>query len=135
MPENTPSTREWLDGYRLTRLRLSRGQRVLDLRRLDVRERLRPQLAQLVTSLQLPDFDASIILNNRRELTQAISRWAYDTGTVAIAYHSRLDDTLTNWAVFDIAGIEWVGEPLAISPEDRDLQAVVRACNLRIETD
>ena len=71
--------RGWLDRRRIALLRLAPGQLWLDLRRLRARQVLRSEFAAELVSLGLEDLDASTVTGPYRELTQAISRWAYET--------------------------------------------------------
>ncbi len=110
----------------------SPGQRWLDLRAPETREELRAELAALLMTLGLSDLDLSRMLGPQRTLTQAIARWAYDRGYAGLAYASRLDGTLTLWALFERVAFEPVGLAEPITPDDPDLVATARLFGLLV---
>jgi hypothetical protein len=120
----------WYQRHAVARLRLTSGQRWLDLRAPATRETLRNELAATLLALEFADLDLSRVLGPSRALTQAIARWAYDRGFAGLAYSSRLDARLTLWAVFEGAGFEPVGLPEPITPDDPDLTATARLFGL-----
>ncbi len=81
-------------------------------------------------SLGLDDLDVSGATTTRRALTQAIAGWAHDNGFQGIAYPSRLDATLTCWALFEGAIIEPVPPIRPITRDDPDLRAVAKLFGL-----
>ncbi|HEX2924160.1 MAG TPA: RES family NAD+ phosphorylase [Chloroflexota bacterium] len=113
---------DWCAKRGVARFYLRAGQRWLDLRSIETREALRTELAELLVNLNLADLDAGEVLSPNRQLTQAISRWAYERGYNGIAYKSRLDDDLDCWALFQGASIEMVGSIEPISPHDPDFR-------------
>ncbi len=123
----------WLDRHLVGALRLTPGQRWLDLRKLRTRQALRSVFAAELVSLGLEDLDASTVTGPYRELTQAISRWAYDRGYQGIAFPSRHEPRYSNWAIFEGAAFEPVGEPRRISRRDRSLTYVLRQFGLSLE--
>jgi hypothetical protein len=70
------------------------------------------------------------VLGPGRTLTQTIARCAYEHRYAGLAYHSRLDHTLTLWAIFEGSAFEAVGLPEPITPDDPDLVATVRLYGL-----
>jgi hypothetical protein len=120
----------WLERRAVTRLRLVPGQRWLDLRAAETREALRAELVTTLLRLGLSDLDLSRVLGPGRTLTQAIARWAYERGYAGLAYHSRLDQKLTLWAIFEGSAFEPVGLPEPITPDDPDLGATARLYGL-----
>ncbi len=84
----------------------------------------------MLQTLGLPDLDLSSVLGPERTLTRTIARWAYEQGYAGLAYQSRLDQTLTLWAIFEGAAFEPVGLPEPITPDDPDLVATARLFGL-----
>jgi hypothetical protein len=126
----TPVPAHWYRRHAVARLRLLPGQHWLDLRAPQTRETLRAELAATLLTLRLSDLDLSRVLGPGRTLTQTIARWAYEHGYAGLAYHSRLDHTLTLWAIFERAAFEPVGLPEPITPDDPDLVATARLFGL-----
>ncbi len=123
----------WLDQHLVRRLRLAPGQRWLDLRKLRARQVLRSEFAAELVSLGLDDLDASTVTGPYRGLTQAISRWAYDLGYQGLAFPSRHEPRYSNWAIFEGAAFEPVGESKPISRRDRSLTYVLQQFGLGLE--
>ena len=123
---------DWYARRGVARLRLRPRQRWLDLRRLETREAVRAQMAGTLLELGSADLDVASVTGPVRELTQTVARWAYERGYAGLAYRSRLDETLTLWAVFEGAAFEAVGHPEPIGPDDPDLVATARLFGLRI---
>jgi hypothetical protein len=111
---------------------LATRQRWLDLRSFETRETLRPELAQTLLDLGLEDLDLSGVVGPKRQLTQAIARWAYEHEYVGLVYSSRFDPTLTCWAIFEGAAFEPVGLPVPILRDDPDLVSVARFFGLAV---
>jgi len=84
----------------------------------------------MLLTLGLSDLDLSRVLGPRRTLTQAIARWAYERGYSGLAHHSRLDQTLSLWAIFEGSAFEPVGLPEPITPDDPDLMSTARRYGL-----
>jgi hypothetical protein len=120
----------WYQRHAVVRLRLGPGQSWLDLRAPETREALRAELATTLLTLGLSDLDLSRMLGPGRSLTQTIARWAYEHGYAGLAYHSRLDPTLTLWAIFEGASVDPDGLPQPITPVDPDLVAAARLYGL-----
>jgi hypothetical protein len=99
---------------------------------MQTREALRGELVQTLLDLGLGDLDLSGVVGPRRELTQAIARWAYNCGYAGLVYSSRFDAALTCWAIFEGAKLGHIGLPEAILPTDRDLRAAAELFGLRI---
>ena len=133
--DDTPSAGtlpgDWHLKRMVGRFRPLPGQRWLDLRDLKAREQLRRDLAATFLEIGLDDFDLSDALTRRRDVTQSIARWAYDSGHNGIAYTSRLDAAFDCWAVFEGAQIEVI-DASAIARDDPDLLAVARMFGLRL---
>jgi hypothetical protein len=72
---------------------------------------LRHGLAQPLLDRGLGDLDLGGVVGPKRQLTQAIARWAYDHGYAGLVYSSRFDAALTSWAIFEGAAFEPVGLP------------------------
>ena len=62
-------------------------------------------------ALGLEDLDLSGVVGPKRQLTEAIARWAYGHGYASLVYSSRFDAALTCWAIFEGAVFEPVGPP------------------------
>ncbi|MBI4493874.1 MAG: RES family NAD+ phosphorylase [Chloroflexi bacterium] len=120
----------WYQRRAVARLRLSAGQRWLDLRATETRQALRGELATTLLSLGFSDLDVSGVFGPQRTLTQTIARWAYERGYAGLAYASRLDATLTLWALFEGASFEPIGLPEPITPDDPDLVATAQLFGL-----
>jgi hypothetical protein len=93
---------------------------------------LRRELSQALISLGLEDLDLGGVVGPKRQLTQAIARWAYDHGHTGLVYSSRFDAALTCWAIFEGAAFEPVGLPVPILPDDSDLVSVARSFGLAV---
>jgi len=122
----------WYHTRAVGRLRLATRQRWLDLRSFETREALRRELAQTLLDLGLEDLDLSGVVGPKRQLTQAIARWAYDHDYAGLVYSSRFDAALTCWAIFEGAAFEPVGLPEPILPDDPDLVSVARSLGLAV---
>jgi hypothetical protein len=135
--DDTPVSGVVPDDWHLKRLvgefRLAPGQRWLDLRNFETREMVRRELAPTWVDLELDDFDMSDALTRRREITQAIARWAYDQGYQGIAYPSRLEIAFDCWAIFEGAHFEIV-RTTSIARDDEDLVAIAQTYNLQLST-
>jgi hypothetical protein len=107
------------------------GQRWLDLTDLATREAIRKELAPTFVDMGLDDFDMSDALTRRRDITQAIARWAYEQGYHGIIYASRLDPAYRCWAVFEGAQLT-VDEITPIARDDADPLAVAQVFGLRL---
>lgn len=123
---------EWYQARAVGRLRLATRQRWLDLRSFETREVLRHELAQTLLDLRLEDLDLSGVVGPKRQLTQAIARWAYEREYRGLAYSSRFDATLTCWAIFEGAAFEPIGLPKPILPDDPDLIATATPFGLSL---
>ena len=62
-------------------------------------------------ALGLADLDLSGVVGPKRQLTEAIARWAYGHGHASLVYSSRFDAALPCWAIFEGAVFEPVGPP------------------------
>lgn len=91
-------------------------------------------LAQQATAVAMIDLDLGSVTGPRRDVTQAIARWAYEQGHHGIAYKSRLDHRFDCWAVFDTATIEPEGDPEPLRPDDPDLGRVAVLFGLAISS-
>jgi len=111
---------------------LATRQRWLDLRSFETRETLRRELAQTLLALGLEDLDLSGVVGPKRQLTQAIARWAYEREYRGLAYSSRFDATLTCWAIFEGAAFEPVRPSEPILPNDPDLVATAKLFGLSL---
>lgn len=122
---------DWYRARAMGRLRLATRQRWLDLRRLETRELLRGELAHVLLDLELADLDLSGVVGPRRQLTQAIARWAHEHGYAGLVYSSRFD-ALTCWAVFEGAAFHPVGPPEPILSDDPDLVSTAQSFGLAV---
>jgi len=113
-------------------LHLAPGQRWLDLRAGATYQALRVELADTIHRLGLRDLDVSGVRGPRREVTQAIARWAFERGYHGIAYRSRFDDTFDCWALFEGAVWTPAGPPQRIRRDDPDLRAAAALLGLRL---
>ena len=131
-PERATIPLNWLAKRATRRLRLGPDQRWLDLRAPETRAALRALLAPTLLRLGLPDLDVGAVYGPSRALTQAIARWAYEAGYQGIAFGSRHDETLTNWAVFEGAVFTPDGLPIPLARDDPDLLAVAALFGLTV---
>ena len=122
---------DWHLKRRIGRCHVADGQRWLDLTDLITREALRKTAAPLFVAMGLDDFDIGDTLTRRRDLTQAIARWAHDHGHQGIIYLSRLNPAERCWAIFEGAGLE-ITESATIARDDMDLLAVADTYDLRL---
>jgi hypothetical protein len=112
----------------------------LDVDHIDTRERLRVELADVLTGLGYSDLDISTVRGSDRRLTRWISDWAYwysdeggDFPFAGIRYCSRLDNAWECWAVFADSDIEVFTEPpRPIHRNDPDLLKVANKYGLRV---
>lgn len=123
---------DWYHTRAVGQLRLTTHQRWLDLRSFETREALRHELAQRLFDLGFEDLDLSGVVGPKRQITQAIARWAYERDYRGLAYSSRFNATLTCWAIFEGATFESVGSPEPILPSDPDLIATARLFRLNL---
>ena len=123
---------EWYHTRAVGQLRLGTRQRWLELRAFETREALRRELAQTLLDLGLEDLDLSGVVGPKRQLTQAIARWAYDHGYAGLVYSSRFDAALTCWAIFEGAAFEPVRPFESILPDDPDLVATAKLFGLNL---
>jgi hypothetical protein len=132
--DDTPPAGVVPDDWHLKRLvgefRVAPRQRWLDLRELEIREMVRWELAPTWVEMGLDDFDLSDALTRRRDITQAIARWAYEQGYQGIIYPSRLDNAFDCWAIFEGAHFEVIGSR-SIARNDEDLAAIAQVYKLR----
>lgn len=83
-------------------------------------------------NLGLSDLDVSVALTTNRALTQAVARWAYESGYHGVAYTSRFDSAFNCWAVFDNAAIEPILPFGPISRDDPDLHVTAALFRLSL---
>ena len=123
---------EWYHARAVGRLLLATRQRWLEFRSLETHETLRRELAQALLNLGLEDLDLSGVVGPKRQLTQAIARWAYDHGYAGLVYSSRFDAALTCWAIFEGAAFEPVRPFEPILLDDPDLVATAKLFELNL---
>ena len=112
-------------------LAVPRDQAVLDVRNRAIRELLRRELAGVLVQLGLSDFDLGHALTRDRRVTQAIARWAHETGQQAIIYTSRHGADFDCWALLE--GVRFTS--LQVSPiakDDPDLLAAAGEFGLSV---
>jgi hypothetical protein len=104
----------------------------LDVEHLDTRERMRVELAQILSLLGYDDLDVATVRGGDRRVTRAISWWAHqyrdDEGRplfAGVRYLSRLDNDWECWAVFDDVDLE----ELSRQPILREDHALLRVAN------
>lgn len=129
-PVSVPA--DWYQKRAMGQLRLAPGQRWLDLRATETREALRVELAETLVHLGLKDLDLSSVVGPRRQLTQAIGRWAFEQRFSGIAYESRFDHSLRLWAIFEGTRFDRVDLAEPIVSDDPDLVAVAKLFGLQI---
>jgi hypothetical protein len=123
---------QWRSARRIARLSLLPGRRWLDLRAPETCELLRAELADVLLGLGMSDLDVSGARGPSRELTQRISRWAFDRGFAGIAYRSRITDELACWAIFEGGHWRLDGRPVPIRRDNPELRLAARLLGLTI---
>jgi hypothetical protein len=132
-PVSAPSIpAEWYHMRAVGRLRLVTRQRWLDLRSLETREALRHELAQTLLDLGFEDLDLSGVVGPKRQLTQAIARWAHEHDYHGLAYSSRFSADRTCWAIFEGAAFEPIEPSERILRNDPDLLATAKLFRLNV---
>lgn len=129
-PPQVPA--EWYHARAVGRLRLATRQLWLELRSVETREALRCALAHTLLDLGLEDLDLRGVVGPKRQLTQAIARWAHDHGYAGLVYSSRFDAALTCWAIFEGAVFDPVRPFEPILADDPDLVATAKLFGLRL---
>lgn len=93
--------------------------RFLDVESIETRQRLRKDLANILTVFGYSDLDVATVRGGDRRITRWIAKWAYeqrdDAGSAfaGIRYLSRLSSEWECWAVFEGVGIrETAREPI-----------------------
>lgn len=95
---------------------------------------LRNALAPDCVALGLEDLDDSVLQQGEpRRLTQLASLKVNEAGLDGIYYRSRYGHDLENWALFEPFEISSPAVPIAVRPDDVDLQEACRLLGLRIE--
>jgi hypothetical protein len=94
--------------------------------------RLQVKMISHLASFGIEDFDASTIQSSsKREVTQMISRFVYESGVDGIAYPSKYGHDLKNWAIFEPFKIQTQDpEPLAMN--DPDLMKCLTLLHLKL---
>lgn len=110
-------------------LRLSAGQRFLEMRTVPARQGLRRDLASLLHALGYTDLDAGDLFGRDRLLTMIISRWAFEQGYRGIACLSRIDPSAGCWALFEGVLFEKI-EVAPLAHDDPDLFAAAKLLGL-----
>ena len=94
--------------------------------------KLRRDLAGLLISLGVPDFDASVLQRSApRILTHRISEFVYSEGFDGIRYLSKYGNDIENWALFEPADLTAANQR-AIPPHDPDLNKALRIFSLTL---
>lgn len=94
--------------------------------------RLQVKMAPHLASFGLKDLDASTIQSSsKREVTQMISRFIYNSGADGIAYPSKYGHDLKNWAIFEPFKIQ-VKDPEPLTMDDPDLMKCLSLLHLKL---
>jgi hypothetical protein len=92
------------------------------------------QLASDCIALGIEDLDDSVLQRGEpRRLTQLASLRVNEAGLDGIYYRSRYGHDLENWALFEPFEISSPTTPIAVRPDDFDLQEACRLLGLKIE--
>ena len=95
-------------------------------------EALRRELAPLMISFGIPDFDASVLQGSGlRFLTQHVSSSVYRQGFNGIRYLSKYGHNIENWALFEPVDLTSRAQN-HIEPNDPDLLEAMRVFNLAL---
>ena len=95
---------------------------------------LRHELASECVVLGIKDLDDSVLQQGEpRRLTQLASLKVNEAGLDGIYYRSRYGHDLENWALFEPFEISSPEIPIAVRPDDVDLQEGCRLLGLKIE--
>lgn len=90
--------------------------------------------AELVLSEGTPDFDMSVLMSQRRWLTQKISTLICGLGYDGIAYQSRLGSDLWNYAIFEpFERLERL-KTCELSIDDTDFQIALTRLDLGVDS-
>jgi hypothetical protein len=85
-------------------------------------------------ALGIKDLDDSVLQRGEpRRLTQLASLKVNEAGLDGIYYRSRYGHDLENWALFEPFEIGSPEVPIAVRPDDVDLQEACRLLGLKIE--
>jgi RES domain len=96
---------------------------------------LRHELASDCVALGIKDLDDSVLQQGEpRRLTQLASLKVNEAGLDGIYYRSRYGHDLENWALFEPFEISSPEVPMAVQPDDVDLQEACRLLGLRIDS-
>jgi RES domain len=107
--------------------------RFLDVEALSTRQHLRDEVAGPLAEAGLGDLDVAAARGPHRQLTRAVSGWAWDNGYAGIRYLSRIDTRWECWAVFDRPSIEIQElERTVIHRELPALQSIVDAFAIKV---
>jgi RES domain len=101
---SNPLTNGWIRNRRIANFSLQEAGgscRWLDLRTAGTIQFLRKKLAAVLIENNLTDFDLSSVTSENLEITQKISRWAFDEGCCGIVYPTRFDAGRACWAIFE----------------------------------
>lgn len=94
--------------------------------------RLQVKMTPHLASFGLKNFDASTIQSSsKREVTQMISRFVYESGADGIAYPSKYGHDLKNWAIFEPFRIQ-IQDPEPITMDDPDLMKSLTLLHLKL---
>ena len=95
---------------------------------------LRNALAPDCVALGLEDLDDSVLQQGEpRRLTQLASLKVNEAGLDGIYYRSRYGHDLENWALFEPFEISAPEVPIAVRPDDVNLQEACRLLGLKID--
>ncbi len=131
LPSHGTVTRHWVATKRISSLSIGGDIKALDLRAHHILALLekQPRIATTLRTHGRTELDLSDVTGPNREITQTISRWAFEQGYECILYACRFDAALTCVAVFE--GVPFQGGRTSRTRcTDQDLQRVARAWNL-----
>lgn len=128
-------TPEWFESRRIGTLTIdtsSGPQRWMDLRSAATYDAFDTAFADSLLARGIDRFDASTATDDDRELSQAISKWAFSNGYHGIQYMSRRHPAQSCWAIFEGTPFTVHDVGSEIDRADPDLLAVVQTWNLNM---
>jgi hypothetical protein len=131
-----PITASWIQSRRIASFTIvdrDQRRRWLDLRSPVTYADFRHRFATEIQNIGYNDFDLMVAANDRRPLTQAIARWAFEQGFSGIRYATRHTPDLSCWAIFE--GVTLVEiDNLPVAFDDPDLVAVAESWSIPLPT-
>jgi hypothetical protein len=131
VPRSDVRLQTWAGPRVMLTLRVPKAARLCDLSVSAHIEAAADGIASVADALQIRDFDASHEIGPDRQVSQAVSRWAYQAGYDGLLFPSRLALEWTNCALFNRVRPRVIArDPVRIA--DPDLQRVAKSFGVRV---